>query len=116
MNKKKKDCCPNFSDFTALFKALGDSNRMTIFNRIFRCFREEEGSVNVGEVSSCCDVDISGVSRHLSILKEAGVLTARKQGKEVFYSIQAKELARRLREMADLLDSCQTNERRNSNE
>jgi len=79
---------------------------MAIFNRICCCSFEGEEQSNVKGVSTCCDLDLSVVSRHLSILKEAGVLSARKEGKEVFYSINTKELATHLRKLADYLDSC----------
>lgn len=107
-----KKCCLNIDKYTSLFKALGDSNRMAIFNRIFSCSQEGETLANVKEVSTCCELDLSVVSRHLSILREAGVLDAQKVGKEVFYSINAGELANHLRELADYLDSCESNKPR----
>ncbi len=98
-----KKCCPTKNSFL-IFKALGDVNRHKIFSYLCHCFQEGEDEVNVREVSSCCDVDLSGVSRHLSTLKEAGILTAQKKGKEVFYSVNRSELARKLRELADELE------------
>ena len=112
---KKKECL-KIENYTSLFKALGDSNRMAIFNRILGCSQEGGTSTNVKEVSSCCDLDMSVISRHLSILKEAHVLSAKKCGKNVFYSINSKQLANRLREMADLLDSCCNKENGGQNE
>ncbi len=56
---------------------------------------------NVGDLSKCCEIDLSVVSRHLSKLKEAGVIEASKQGKEVIYSLKAKNLASILRRFAD---------------
>jgi len=105
----KKKFSFDLDKYTSLFKALGDANRMAIFNRICGCTYEGEARSNVNEVSTCCDLDLSVVSRHLSILKEAGVLNARKEGKEVFYSINTKEVATHLRKLADFLDSCHCN-------
>ncbi len=102
----KKKSYFNFDKYISVFKALGDTNRMAIFNRICCCSHEGETQSNVKEVSTCCDLDLSVVSRHLSILKDAGVLNGRKAGKEVFYSINTKELATHLRQLADYLDSC----------
>ena len=87
-----------------MFKALGDANRLNIFRHLCDSSLEGEKTANVKEVSSCCDVDLSVVSRHLSILKDAGVVTAQKDGKEVFYTVNSKELAVKLREMADFLE------------
>ena len=84
-----------------LFKALGEPNRFNIFHQL--CGRQ---SANVKEVASCCNVDLSVVSRHLKGLKEAGVLDARKEGKEVIYSLRGRETAALLRELADQIDRC----------
>lgn len=86
-------------DLKELFQVLSDSNRLQMVNHLCGC-RE----ANVGELSTCCSIDVSVVSRHLSKLKKAGVLEARKEGKEVFYELKAKELANLLREFADDLE------------
>ncbi|MBT3586087.1 MAG: helix-turn-helix transcriptional regulator [Halobacteriovoraceae bacterium] len=86
----------------AFFKALGEPNRLAIFNHLCGCRRPE----SVGEVSSCCDVDLSVVSRHLGHLKKAGVLSAEKEGKQVFYSLNTAEIAQSLRDLADKIENC----------
>lgn len=98
-----KKCCPTKKYFS-LFKALGDVNRLNIFSYLCSNFHEGENETNVKQVSSCCDVDLSVVSRHLSTLREAEILNSEKRGKEVFYSVNHKELASKLRELADYLD------------
>ena len=85
--------------FSHLFKVLSDPNRLSMIRHLCGC-RE----ANVGELSSCCSIDVSVVSRHLSKLKEAGVLGARKEGKEVFYDLKAAYLAKMLRELADEIE------------
>ncbi len=87
-------------DLSQFFKALAEPNRMSIFNHLCKC----RTKVNVNEVSSCCNVDLSVVSRHLSTLKKAGVLSAEKKGKEVFYSVDGKEIAKALRDLADKIE------------
>lgn len=86
--------------FTELFKALADEKRLKMLSRLCDCRR-----ANVGELANCCDVDFSVVSRHLSKLKSAGVLRAHKEGKEVFYDLEGKELARQLRALADYIEN-----------
>lgn len=83
-----------------MFKALGDPNRMKILNNL--CSRD--CPCNVGEVACCCTVDLSVVSRHLSILKNAGIISATKRGKEVFYHVNRSEVAGKLRQIADLIE------------
>jgi DNA-binding transcriptional ArsR family regulator len=51
-------------------------------------------------------VDLSVVSRHLRTLREAGVVDARKQGKEVFYRVRFDALIGILRNLADALEAC----------
>lgn len=104
---------------SSLFKALGEPNRMAIFNHLCQCSAQGNQHVNVNEVSTCCDLDLSVVSRHLSTMKKAGVLKANKKGREVFYSLNSKDIATLLRELADYLETdcckgdnheCKTNE------
>jgi len=86
-----------------VFKALSDPNRMKILNNL--CSRD--CPCNVGEVACCCTVDLSVVSRHLSILKNAGVISAEKRGKEVFYHVNRSEVAALLRQTATNIEkSC----------
>jgi ArsR family transcriptional regulator len=89
----------NVKKLSDLFKVLSDPNRMSLVAHLCSC-RE----ANVGELSKCCSIDLSVVSRHLSKLKGVGVLGARKKGKEVFYDLKAKELATMLRELADEIE------------
>ena len=51
-------------------------------------------------------VNISVVSRHLALMRDAGILEAQKQGKEVFYSVRYSVLAGTLRAIADAMDAC----------
>ena len=104
--KKKSSCCSNFdyNKLSAVFKALSDPHRLAMFNYICRCQLQGARNCNVSELTTCCDVDFSGVSRHLSTLKDAGILKAIKLGKQVHYSLEGKDLAKTLRMLADLLD------------
>lgn len=101
-----------------LFKALGDSNRLAIFSHICKCSRRGVKAANVSEVSSCCDVDLSVVSRHLNTLKKAGILSSEKIGKEVHYKVEGQELARKLRQLADYVEvsCCPPSKQGDSNE
>lgn len=86
----------------ALFKALGDPNRVTLLARLARCRRP----CSVSEMAECCPVDLSVVSRHLAQLRDAGAVCAQKRGKEVHYSVRYKELTAALRAMADAIEAC----------
>jgi ArsR family transcriptional regulator len=97
-------CCDNFNRFfsTDLLKALGDPNRIALLSRAAECCRP----CSVNELAGCCPVDLSVVSRHLATLKDAGVLKAEKQGRQVFYTVRYRALSKTLRSMAEAIDAC----------
>ena len=47
----------------------------------------EKGECNVSHMQNCLDSPQSTVSQHLQKLRAAGVISARRQGLEVFYQI-----------------------------
>ena len=59
-----------------LFRALGDPNRVALLVRLGQSSRP----TTVTEAAECCPVDLSVVSRHLAVLREAGVVRAAKRG------------------------------------
>ena len=88
---------------TPLFKALSDRNRLAIL----REFAIRGGSeCSVTELAQGLPVDLSVVSRHLGVLRDAGILASTRRGKEVFYRVQVEWLVGCLRGLADLLERC----------
>ncbi len=87
-----------------LFRALGDINRVALVAWLAR----ERGARTVSEIaaSGCCSVDFSVVSRHLKTLRDAGIIEADRQGREVYYRLSGRTLAATLRKIADVLDAC----------
>jgi ArsR family transcriptional regulator, arsenate/arsenite/antimonite-responsive transcriptional repressor len=83
-----------------LFRALGDPNRIALLERLAACRRP----CGVTELSGCCAVDFSVVSRHLAVLREAGVLTSSRRGRETYYEVRAAAVARALRDIADVIE------------
>lgn len=62
-------------------KALGEESRL----RILRMLLEKEQSVNA--LSAALHISPYNVSKHLSILRHAGLITCRKAGRERLYSV-----------------------------
>ncbi len=87
----------------AIFRALGDPTRLALLARL----AQAPGPLSVTELSSCCGVHLSGVSRHLKMLHDAELISAERQGREVRYRLQCAALAAVLRGMADALEQCQ---------
>lgn len=99
-----KYCCSLAKLMNAdLFRALSDQNRLEIIGRLADCGNMTN---TVSVIASDFKTDISVVSRHLSILRNAGVLTSNRQGKEVYYTLEAETLAKILRQVADELVAC----------
>jgi ArsR family transcriptional regulator len=86
---------------TRLFKALSDPTRIALLAGLAR-----RGPATVSEVAGCCPVDLSVVSRHLALLREAGIVACEKKGKEVRCRIRYATLAGALRELADAIEAC----------
>ncbi len=63
------------------FKALGEENRL----RIIKLLCREE--MCVCELLEKMDLSQSAVSHHIRILKQAGLIKDRRQGKWIFYSL-----------------------------
>ncbi len=63
-----------------LFKVLGDPTRSKILYTI------EENELNVTDICECVNMQKSAVSHQLRILRDAKLVKARKDGKEVYYS------------------------------
>jgi len=67
---------------TTLFQALSDRSRL----RIVEAMRS--GECSVGDIVERMDIHQSGVSRHLRILAEAGIVQMRADGQKRLYSLR----------------------------
>ena len=85
-----------------LFKALGDATRVEVLMRLITA----SGPQTVGDIADCCGVHLSGVSRHLAALRDAGVVQAEKAGRQVLYEIDCGAITSALRGLADAIDAC----------
>lgn len=83
-----------------VLKALAEPTRTRLLSCLLKCGRP----CSVTEVAACCSVDFSMVSRHLAALARAGLLTAEKRGRTVWYAADAVTLAARFRSIADAID------------
>jgi len=80
-----------------VFKALGHPSRVFIVEKL------KEADRCVYELSGMIGADMSTVSRHLSILKKAGIVTDRKEGTTVYYSLACKCLGQMLTGVENIL-------------
>ncbi len=64
-----------------VFKALGNEQRAAIICAL------SDREMAVSDIAEYVDLAIQNVSQHLRILKDGGVVRARRQGRRVFYEI-----------------------------
>ena len=77
---------PNPSD--TLFKTLADPTRRAIFEQLCR-----KGEQTVGALTAQAGVSQPAVSKHLGVLKQAGLVRERHEGRQTHYSAQLGALA-----------------------
>lgn len=96
--------CPDLASLlpVELFKALSDPNRVAMLAGL----AVGGTTQTVSEVAGRSPIDVSVVSRHLKILKRAGILDSEKRGKEVLYQVRIPYLVGLLRQLADALQAC----------
>lgn len=82
-----------------LFKALSEATRLQVLSCLIKVGRP----CSATEVSACCSVEFSVVNKHLKVLAEAGVLSAEKRGRTVWYAARCGELSRRLSALVDAI-------------
>jgi ArsR family transcriptional regulator len=97
-------CCSGLQGLLSpkLFKALADPTRLSLLVRL----AERREACAVGTIAEGSGVDLSVVSRHLAILREAGVIRCDKRGKEVLCVVQTGAVVKILRDLADALEAC----------
>ena len=92
------DHMPAISEFQTvsdIFKQLGDGSRIRIFWILCHC---EECVINI---SSMMDMSSPAVSHHLRQLKSYGLITSRRDGKEVYYKAADTNQAQLLHHMIE---------------
>lgn len=67
-------------------KALSDPTRREILNML------KEKTMSAGEISDKFDISFAAISRHLSVLKEADLIRDERDGKYIYYALNASVL------------------------
>ena len=67
-------------------KALADPTRREILNLL------KKGKLSAGEITDHFDITAAAISRHLSVLKEADLISDTREGKYIFYELNASVL------------------------
>ncbi len=73
-------------DLSELFKVLGDTTRIRIIAALL------EGEMCVYHLASFLEMGQSAISHQLRILRSAGLVRPRRDGKTIFYSLDDKHI------------------------
>ena len=77
-------------------RALGDPTRREIL-RVLRL-----GDLTAGEIAARFPMTAASVSHHLSVLKDAGLVRAQRDGRNLIYSLETTVFQEFLQQMLDL--------------
>lgn len=67
-------------------RALSDPTRREILDLL------KKESLSAGDISGHFEMSVPAVSKHLSILKDAGLIRDRREGKYIYYELNASVL------------------------
>lgn len=82
------------------FKLISDSTRLRILCLLCHC----EECVN--NIASVVDMSAPAISHHLRVLKQAGLIKARRDGKEVYYTLANNAYAETIHQTVDTVFGC----------
>lgn len=83
-------------DTNNVFAALGDPTRRAIFQRL-----SQEGEQTVHRLTEQAGISQPAVSKHLAVLRRAGLVSDRRTGRETHYRVRPEGLA----PLADWMDA-----------
>lgn len=90
-----------------IFKALADPTRRQILQEL------KSGEMAVGDIVSLFEISGPAVSRHLAILKAADLVSERRAGNRIVYSLEPETLANCLSEFIGSVCPAQITVRKN---
>ena len=76
----------DFSEFADLFQALSDETRQRILVLL------DQGERSVNNLVKEFDLSQPSISRHLSVLKNAGLIQKRREGQQIWYSLDPEKI------------------------
>jgi ArsR family transcriptional regulator, cadmium/lead-responsive transcriptional repressor len=80
-----------------LWSAIGDPSRRRVLDLVV-----SNGEVSASWLAGHVPFSRQAVSKHLVVLEQAGLISRRKQGREVLYQVEADRIDQATRAMADL--------------
>lgn len=110
METKTRNFIPELSvqlekDLVQIFKLLSDETRLRVLLYLAR-----EGELHVTALCDKLGQSQPAVSHHLALLRVAGLIEARRDGKHNYYSVRAKHFHRIMEELFESLTNHEADE------
>jgi DNA-binding transcriptional ArsR family regulator len=80
-------------------KTLADANRLLIINELGK------GEISVNELTKRLELRQSNVSKHLAIMRERGLVTTRRDGATIYYTLADPRISRAISLLRDVQTS-----------
>jgi DNA-binding transcriptional ArsR family regulator len=68
-------------------KTMADPKRLMIVHEL------REGELPVGELAARLELPQANISQHLSLMRKRGIVTTRREGTSIYYSLASKKIA-----------------------
>ena len=81
--KLENEILKKYEERALVFKAIAHPTRLFILEQL------KKKSLCVCEITELIDADMSTISKHLSVLKNARLVSSEKKGLQVFYTLEA---------------------------
>ncbi len=82
----RADAVEIYELYARVCKAIADSKRLAIINEL------RDGPRTVGELTEALGVPQANTSQHLAVLRDRGVVAARRSGSSVSYSLTSQKV------------------------
>ena len=81
----------------AVFAALGDETRLSLLNRL-----SSEGPLSITRLSEGTGVTRQAITRHLDVLKSAGLAVSQREGRERVWAMDPRKLQTARRSLEEI--------------
>ena len=81
-------------EYTAIFKALAHPTRLTIAYNLMH-----QPECNVSRMCECLDIPQPTVSQHLSVLKNANVISGHRNANQICYKVENPKVIKILKQL-----------------
>ena len=75
-----------FAEHAQLLKAMSHPKRLEIINLL------RDGALTVGEIQTMLALPQANLSQHLKVMRTAGIVTTKREGKEINYRVASPEI------------------------